>query len=116
MVTTAAHRHPAAASPPGRHRRAEGRRDFFSTGIHLNVIGASPDPAEDSWRDLNATKDVVRDIVTTDSHFIIAALPADAAAGGYLSRPPPTTWVARIVRTRRHNLYPFCAGCGRRHE
>ena len=26
-----------------------GLRDFFSTGIHLNVIEAAADPAEESW-------------------------------------------------------------------
>jgi putative two-component system hydrogenase maturation factor HypX/HoxX len=59
-----------------------GGRDFFSTGIHLNVIEAAKDPARESWRNLNAINDVVHDIVTTDSHYVIAALAGDAAAGG----------------------------------
>ena len=59
-----------------------GGRDFFCTGIHLNVIEAADDPAGESWRNLNAINDVVRDIVTTDSHYVIAALSGDAAAGG----------------------------------
>jgi putative two-component system hydrogenase maturation factor HypX/HoxX len=59
-----------------------GGRDFFSTGIHLNVIEAAKDPARESWRNLNAINDVVHDIVTTDSHYVIAALCGDAAAGG----------------------------------
>jgi putative two-component system hydrogenase maturation factor HypX/HoxX len=59
-----------------------GGRDFFSTGIHLNVIEAADDPAGESWRNLNAINDVVHDIVTTDSHYVIAALSGDAAAGG----------------------------------
>jgi putative two-component system hydrogenase maturation factor HypX/HoxX len=59
-----------------------GGRDFFSTGIHLNVIEAAKDPARESWRNLNAINDVVHDIVTTDSHYVIAALSGDAAAGG----------------------------------
>lgn len=59
-----------------------GGRDFFSTGIHLNVIDAAVDPADESWRNLNAIDDLVRDIVTTETHYVIAALCGDAAAGG----------------------------------
>jgi len=59
-----------------------GGDDFFSNGIHLNVIEAAGDPATESWRNLNAINDVVRDIVETDSHLVISALAGDAAAGG----------------------------------
>jgi putative two-component system protein, hydrogenase maturation factor HypX/HoxX len=59
-----------------------GGGDFFSNGIHLNVIEASDDPAAESWRNLHAIDDVVRDIVETDSHVVISALGGDAAAGG----------------------------------
>jgi len=56
--------------------------DFWSNGIHLNVIEGAPDPAEESWYNLHAIDDVVREIVETDSHLVIAALQGDAAAGG----------------------------------
>jgi putative two-component system protein, hydrogenase maturation factor HypX/HoxX len=59
-----------------------GGTDFFSNGIHLNVIEAADDPAMESWRNLNAINDVVREIVETDSHLVISALAGDAAAGG----------------------------------
>ena len=59
-----------------------GGRDFFSNGIHLNVIEAADDPAVESWRNLHAINDVVREIVETESHLVIAALTGDAAAGG----------------------------------
>ncbi len=59
-----------------------GGRDFFSNGIHLNVIEAAEDPATESWRNLQAIDDVVREIVETDSHLVISALAGDAAAGG----------------------------------
>ncbi len=59
-----------------------GGSDFFSNGIHLNVIEASHDPGAESWRNLHAINDVVRDIVETDSHLVISALGGDAAAGG----------------------------------
>jgi putative two-component system protein, hydrogenase maturation factor HypX/HoxX len=59
-----------------------GGADFFSNGIHLNVIEAADDPAIESWLNLQAIDDVVREIVETDSHLVISALTGDAAAGG----------------------------------
>jgi len=59
-----------------------GGDDFFSNGIHLNVIEAADEPAAESWRNLHAINDVVRAIVETDSHLVISALAGDAAAGG----------------------------------
>jgi putative two-component system protein, hydrogenase maturation factor HypX/HoxX len=59
-----------------------GGSDFFSNGIHLNVIEAASDPGEESWHNLHAIDDVVREIVETDSHLVISALQGDAAAGG----------------------------------
>jgi putative two-component system hydrogenase maturation factor HypX/HoxX len=59
-----------------------GGLDFFSNGIHLNVIEAAENPAEESWQNLQAIDDVVRDIIETDSHLVISALTGDAAAGG----------------------------------
>ena len=59
-----------------------GGRDYFSTGIHLNVIEAAEDPATESWRNLQAINEVVRDIVETGSHIVVSALGGDAAAGG----------------------------------
>ncbi|HEY3187464.1 MAG TPA: enoyl-CoA hydratase/isomerase family protein, partial [Solirubrobacteraceae bacterium] len=56
--------------------------EVFSNGIHLNVIEAAEDPAIESWWNLLAIDDVVRDIVETDSHVVISALAGDAAAGG----------------------------------
>jgi putative two-component system protein, hydrogenase maturation factor HypX/HoxX len=59
-----------------------GGADFFSNGIHLNVIEAADDPAMESWLNLQAIDDVVREIVETDSHLVLSALAGDAAAGG----------------------------------
>jgi putative two-component system hydrogenase maturation factor HypX/HoxX len=59
-----------------------GGLDFFSNGIHLNVIEAADDPAQESWENLQAIDDVVREIIETDSHLVISALTGDAAAGG----------------------------------
>jgi putative two-component system hydrogenase maturation factor HypX/HoxX len=59
-----------------------GGADFFSNGIHLNVIEAADDPAIESWLNLQAIDEVVREIVETDSHLVVSALAGDAAAGG----------------------------------
>jgi putative two-component system hydrogenase maturation factor HypX/HoxX len=59
-----------------------GGSDFFSNGIHLNVIEAAQDPGEESWHNLHAIDDVVREIIETESHLVISALQGDAAAGG----------------------------------
>ena len=59
-----------------------GGRDFFSNGIHLNVIEAADDPAGESWWNLHAIDDLVREIIETGTHLTIAALAGDAAAGG----------------------------------
>ncbi|MEY2440686.1 MAG: putative two-component system protein hydrogenase maturation factor HypX/HoxX [bacterium] len=59
-----------------------GGSDFFSNGIHLNVIEASVDPGAESRRNLDAIDDIVHDIIATDSHLVISALGGDAAAGG----------------------------------
>jgi putative two-component system hydrogenase maturation factor HypX/HoxX len=59
-----------------------GGREFFSTGIHLNVIEAAADPALESWRNLHAINDVVHNVVTTSTRYVISALRGDVAAGG----------------------------------
>lgn len=59
-----------------------GGDDYFSNGIHLGVIEAAENPGTESWRNLNAIDDLVRDIVQTDSHLVISALAGDAGAGG----------------------------------
>ncbi|GAA1247320.1 hydrogenase maturation protein [Kitasatospora nipponensis] len=59
-----------------------GGRDFFSNGIHLNVIEAAPDPARESWANINAMDDLVAEILTTTDRLVVAALGGNAAAGG----------------------------------
>jgi putative two-component system hydrogenase maturation factor HypX/HoxX len=59
-----------------------GGPDFWSNGIHLNTIEASADPAEESWRNINAIDDVVYEIINTMSHLVVAGLRGNAGAGG----------------------------------
>ncbi|MGZ8218994.1 hydrogenase maturation protein [Methylomagnum sp.] len=62
----------------------QGGRDFWSNGIHLNLIEAAADPAEESWRNINAMDDLVRAILTASDHITIAALYGSAGAGGVM--------------------------------
>ncbi|WP_227996708.1 hydrogenase maturation protein [Nocardia australiensis] len=59
-------------------------RDFFSNGIHLNVIEAAADPAEESWLNINAMDDLVEAILTTTDKFVVSVLTGNAAAGGVM--------------------------------
>jgi putative two-component system hydrogenase maturation factor HypX/HoxX len=59
-----------------------GGHDFWSNGIDVNTIEASADPAEESWRNINAMNDFVLEILNTMSHFVIAGMRGNAGAGG----------------------------------
>ncbi len=59
-----------------------GGGDYFSNGIHLNLIEAAEDPAAESWRNLQAIDDLACEIIETDTHIVISALGGDAGAGG----------------------------------
>ncbi|MEU0388775.1 hydrogenase maturation protein [Streptomyces chartreusis] len=61
-----------------------GARDFFSNGIHLNVIEASSDPAGESWSNLVAMNDLVEAVLRTTDRLVVAALGGNAAAGGVM--------------------------------
>ncbi|MFD9813413.1 enoyl-CoA hydratase-related protein [Streptomyces sp. NPDC059080] len=72
----------SACSRPTRVLVLGGGRDFFSNGIHLNVIEAAADPAEESWANINAMDDLVEAVLTTTDRLVVAALGGNAAAGG----------------------------------
>ncbi len=59
-----------------------GGEDFWSNGIHLNCIEGSDDPALESWNNINAIDDLVREILDCPNHVTIAALRNNAGAGG----------------------------------
>ncbi|HXW70363.1 MAG TPA: hydrogenase maturation protein [Methylocella sp.] len=71
-----------ARSQPTRVIVLLGGKDFFSNGIHLNVIEVAADPALESWRNINAIDDLIYEILNTMSHIVIAALRGNAGAGG----------------------------------
>ena len=59
-----------------------GGTDLWSNGIDLTAIEAAADPVLESWRNINAIDDLVRDIITTESHLTCAAIAGNAGAGG----------------------------------
>ena len=59
-----------------------GGHDLWSNGIDLTAIEAADDPVLESWRNINAIDDLVRDIITTESHLTCAAIAGNAGAGG----------------------------------
>ena len=88
-----------------------GGPDFWSNGMHLNVIEAAESAADESWRNINAIDDLARAIITTDSHIIIAAMQGNAGAGGvFLARAADEVWAHSSVVLNPHykdmgNLY-----------
>lgn len=59
-----------------------GGEDFWGNGIHLNCIEAAEDPAVESWRNINAIDDLVKEIIDSPRQVTIAALRNNAGAGG----------------------------------
>ncbi|MFI6848747.1 hydrogenase maturation protein [Kitasatospora sp. NBC_00085] len=59
-------------------------RDFFSNGIHLNVIEGASFPALESWENINAMDDLVEAVLTTTDKVTVSALAGNAAAGGLM--------------------------------
>jgi putative two-component system hydrogenase maturation factor HypX/HoxX len=61
-----------------------GGRDFWSNGIHLNVIQAADDPAQESWNNINAINDLIKAIINTSDKLVISAMHGSAGAGGVI--------------------------------
>jgi putative two-component system hydrogenase maturation factor HypX/HoxX len=59
-----------------------GGEDFFSNGIHLNILEDSQKQGEDGWANINAMNDVVSAILYADEVVTIAAFNSNAGAGG----------------------------------
>ena len=72
-----------------------GGPDFWSNGLHLNVIEAAEHPADESWRNINAIDDFVLAVLTTTSHLTVAALQGNAGAGGVFAALAADRVVAR---------------------
>ncbi|MGK5086742.1 enoyl-CoA hydratase-related protein [Bdellovibrionota bacterium FG-2] len=59
-----------------------GSEDFWSNGIHLHSIEASLNPADESWRNIEAMNDLAETILTANKVITISALQGNAGAGG----------------------------------
>jgi putative two-component system hydrogenase maturation factor HypX/HoxX len=101
----------AAAARPTRVLVLEGGRDFWSNGIHLNVIEAAESAADESWRNIEAIDDVAERIVRMGDKLTVAALRGNAGAGGaFLALAADRVWVRPGVVLNFHyrnmgNLY-----------
>jgi putative two-component system hydrogenase maturation factor HypX/HoxX len=101
----------AALREPARVLVLAGGQDFFSNGIHLNVIEAAGSPADESWRNINAMDDVCEAILTTTDRLVVAALQGNAGAGGaFLAFTADAVWARDGVLLNPHyknmgNLY-----------
>lgn len=59
-----------------------GGMDFFSNGIHLNILQDSKKQGEDGWSNINAMNDLIKSILEADDVVTVASLARNAGAGG----------------------------------
>ncbi|MES9945894.1 MAG: hydrogenase maturation protein [Candidatus Thiodiazotropha sp.] len=80
-----------------------GGPDYWSNGMHLNMIEAASSAADESWRNINAMDDLAREIIQTESHLTVAVLQGNAGAGGvFLARAADEVWARRGVILNPH--------------
>ncbi len=88
-----------------------GGADFWSNGIHLNVIEAAESPADESWNNINAMNDLALELIDSGRQITVAALAGNAGAGGcFLARAADFVWAREGVMLNPHyknmgNLY-----------
>ena len=88
-----------------------GGDDFWSNGIHLNLIEAADSPADESWRNIETMDDLAETLIRNDRQLTIAALGGNAGAGGvFLARAADLVWARSGVLLNPHyknmgNLY-----------
>ncbi|NGO66315.1 hydrogenase maturation protein [Rhizobium daejeonense] len=85
--------------------------DCWSNGIHLGLIENATSAADESWRNINAMNDLVREIIVSDDRLVIAAVIGNAGAGGvFLSLAADEVWMREGAVLNPHykdmgNLY-----------
>jgi putative two-component system hydrogenase maturation factor HypX/HoxX len=100
-----------AQARPTRVIVLSGGPEFWSNGMHLNLIEAADSPADASFENINAIDDLARAIITTETHLTVAALRGNAGAGGvFLARAADLVWSHGEVVLNPHykdmgNLY-----------
>jgi len=92
-----------ATARPTRVIVLRGGADFWSNGIHLNTIEAAASPADESWDNINAIDDLAEAILRTTTQLTVAAVGANAGAGGcFLARAADFVWVRDGVMLNPH--------------
>jgi putative two-component system protein, hydrogenase maturation factor HypX/HoxX len=100
-----------ARSRPTRALVLMGGADFWSNGIHLNLIEQAASPADESWANINAIDDLAEAILRCGDKMTVAALRGNVGAGGcFLARAADQVWVRDGVMLNPHyknmgNLY-----------
>lgn len=61
-----------------------GGPEFFSNGIHLNVIEAAENPAREAWENISAINEICYQIINCTTQVVIAAFTGNAGAGGVM--------------------------------
>jgi len=84
-----------------------GGTDFWSNGIHLNLIEAAEvsgsTPADASWANINAIDDLAQAIIETPQQLTVAALQGNCGAGGcFLARAADVVWARDGVILNPH--------------
>ncbi|CCQ75219.1 hydrogenase maturation protein [Magnetospira sp. QH-2] len=88
-----------------------GGPDFWSNGIHLNLIEITERPADESWANINAMDDLAEAVIRRTDKLVVAALRGNAGAGGvFLALAADRVWARRGVILNPHykgmgNLY-----------
>lgn len=92
-----------AQSRPTRVLLLTGGPDFWSNGLHLNVIEGAPDPADESMANIEAMDDVVLELLTTTDRLTVSALQGNAGAGGvFLALAADLVWARQGVVLNPH--------------
>ncbi|WP_456461312.1 hydrogenase maturation protein [Reichenbachiella sp.] len=58
--------------------------DIWSNGIDLNTIECSDNPADESWENIVAIDDLIREIINCESKVVVSAMTGNAGAGGVI--------------------------------
>ena len=59
-----------------------GGEDFFSNGIHLNILEDSKKQGEDGWSNINAMNEAVKAVFECDEIITVASFAKNSGAGG----------------------------------
>jgi putative two-component system protein, hydrogenase maturation factor HypX/HoxX len=81
-----------------------GGPDFWSNGIHLNLIEAAESPADESWRNIVAMDDLAQTLIEESTQrLVVAAMRGNAGAGGvFLALAADEVWAREGIVLNPH--------------